>query len=669
MSQPFDPELSLQAINTIRMLAVDAVEAANAGHPGMPMGAAPYAYVLWSRYLRFNPQDPQWPNRDRFILSAGHGSMLLYSLLHLAGYGLPLEELKRFRQWGSLTPGHPEYGMTAGVETTTGPLGQGFSNGVGMAIAERMAAARYNTAEQAIVDHYIYAIVSDGDLMEGVTSETASLAGHLKLGNLIYFYDDNHISIEGSTELAFTEDRAARFRAYGWQVIEIDGNDLDAAARAIEAAQADTERPTLIAARTRIAEGAPNAVNTPESHGAPLGAAEVAATKKNLGWPEAPTFYVPEAVRELFAARVAELKGVYVDWQARLAAWKAANPELAAQREAALDKALPADLEKQLLAALPAKSSATRRMSGDVIQKIAELVPGFVGGSADLAPSTSTLMKKGGDVAPGQFAGRNFHFGVREHGMGSILNGLALYGGFIPFGATFLVFADYMRPPVRLASIMEIQSIFVYTHDSIFVGEDGPTHEPVEQLASLRLIPGLTVLRPADGPEVAAAWAWALRHQDGPTALILTRQNVPAIARQGGFSVAAFNRGAYVVDETAGGVPEVVLVGTGSELQFAVAAKAALEAKGKRVRIVSMPSREIFMQQDETYRSELLPAGARKVVLEAAVRFGWADIVGQDALFICQDGYGYSASAGDLMKHLGWNDAAVAEKVLAWIGD
>ena len=408
MTQSIDPELSCQAVNTIRMLAVDAVEAANAGHPGMPMGAAPYAFALWSRYLRFNPQDPQWPNRDRFILSAGHGSMLLYALLHLTGYDLPMEELKRFRRWDSKTPGHPEYGMTPGVETTTGPLGQGFSNGVGMAIAARMAAARYNTAEHAIVDHYIYAIVSDGDLMEGVTSETASLAGHLGLGNIIYFYDDNHISIEGSTELAFTEDRAARFRAYGWQVIEIDGNDIEAAAKAIEAAQADTAHPTLIAAHTRIAEGAPNAVNTPESHGAPLGAEEVAATKKNLGWPEAPTFYVPDAVRDLFAARVQELKGAYDAWQGELAAWKAANPELAAEREAALTKALPADLEAQLLSALPAKSSATRRMSGDVIQKIAEIVPAFVGGSADLAPSTSTLMKKGGDIAPGQFSRSQF---------------------------------------------------------------------------------------------------------------------------------------------------------------------------------------------------------------------------------------------------------------------
>jgi len=668
MPKQVSTELTTLAAKTLAMLAVDGVEKAASGHPGMPMGAATYATVLWTRYLRHDPADPSWPNRDRFILSAGHGSMLLYGLLHLAGYDLALDELKQFRQWKSRTPGHPEYGVTPGVETTTGPLGQGLSNGVGMAIAAKMAAARYNTSEHKIVDHYIYGIVSDGDLMEGVASEAASLAGHLKLGNIIYLYDDNRISIEGSTDLAFTEDRGKRFEAYGWQVLYVDGHDAEAVARAIEAAQADAERPSLIVARTHIAQGSPHMVDNAEAHGAPVGAAEVAATKKNLGWPEEPTFYVPDAVRQLYAERAAEMKASPAAWNKTLAAWSAANLELAAQREAALATSLPADLEAPLLAvATGGKPDATRRISGQVINKLAELVPALVGGSADLAPSTSTYMKGKGDIAAGSFAGRNFHFGVREHGMGSILNGLALYGGFIPFGATFLVFADYMRPPIRLASLMKQQVIYVFTHDSIFVGEDGPTHEPVEQVSSLRLIPDLTVIRPADGAEGAAAWAWALRHQDGPTALILTRQGVPVIERQTPFSFEAFNKGAYVVSETAGRAPEVVLIGTGSELQFALAAKAALEAEGRAARVVSMPSREIFMRQDAAYRADLIPAAAKMVVLEAGTRYGWGDIVGPEALFITQDEWGHSAPAKVLAEELGYTNAKVADRVLRWI--
>jgi len=535
-----------------------------------------------------------------------------------------------------------------------------------MAIAAKMAAERYNTPEHRIVDHYVYAIVSDGDLMEGVSAEAASLAGHLQLGNLIYFYDDNRISIEGSTDLAFTEDRARRFEAYGWQVIRIDGHDCEAAARAIEEAQADPTRPALIVARTHIGMGSPNKVNDAEVHGAPLGAEEVAATKKALGWPQEPTFHVPQEVRQLFAERVAAFKGIYDAWQRDYATWARANPERATAHRAALRKTLPDDLEEQLLAALPNKSNATRRLSGDVIQKIAEVAPYVVGGSADLAPSTSTLMKGGGEIGPGAYGGRNFHFGVREHAMGSVISGIALYGGFIPFGATFLVFADYMRPPIRLASMMGIQVIYVFTHDSIFVGEDGPTHEPVEQLASLRLIPGMTVIRPADGPEVAAAWAYALRHQDGPTALILTRQGLPNIAREAPFSFEAFNRGAYVVSETAGRGPDVVIVGTGSELQYGFAAKAALEADGHAVRLVSMPSRELFLRQDSAFRAALIPKAARKVVLEAGVRFGWGDIVGPDALFITQDEYGHSAPYQVLMDKLGFNEAAIAQQVRDW---
>jgi len=654
------------AANTLRMLAADAVEQANSGHPGLPMGAADYATVLWTRFLRHDPADPTWPDRDRFVLSAGHGSMLLYALLHLSGYDLPLEELQRFRQWGSLTPGHPEYGHTPGVETTTGPLGQGFANGVGMAIAARMAQARYNTADMPLFDHYIYGIVSDGDLMEGVASEAASLAGHLGLGNIIYFYDDNQITIEGSTDLTFTENRGQRFEAYGWQVLRIDGHDQAAAEAAILQAQADPSRPTLIVAKTTIAYGSPNKANTADAHGAPLGALELAATRENLGWPAEPHFLIPEEVQALYAARRSALQAEHAVWRQRLAAWRQANPERAAELDRAQALALPDDLEEQLLAALPAKTNATRRLSGAVLQRAAELVPYLVGGSADLAPSTNTNLDAYGTIAPASFDGRNFHFGVREHGMGAVLNGLALYGGFQPYGATFLVFADYMRPPIRLASIMKLPVIYVFTHDSIFVGEDGPTHEPVEQVASLRLIPGMTVIRPADRHEVAAAWAYALRNRQGPTALILTRQSVPDIARQEPFTIAAFNRGAYTVAETSGRAPEVVLVGTGSELQLAMAALQALEAAGIAGRVVSMPSREVFMRQEAAYREALLPAAARKVVIEAGTRFGWGDVVGAEALFITQDGYGYSAPYQVLAKELGFNEQDVNTRVLAF---
>ncbi|MFO7696858.1 MAG: transketolase [Anaerolineae bacterium] len=662
-----DPKLRELAAKTIRMLAADGVEQADSGHPGMPMGAADYALTLWLQYLQFNPADPAWPNRDRFILSAGHGSMLLYSLLHLFRFDLPIEELQNFRQYDSKTPGHPEYGLTPGVETSTGPLGQGFANGVGMAIAARMTQERFNTPDHPIFGHYIYGIVSDGDLMEGIASEAASLAGHLGLGNLIYIYDDNEISIEGSTELAFTEDPAARFEAYGWHVVTIDGHDGEQAAAALEQARAETERPSLIVAKTHIGYGSPNKQDSADAHGAPLGAAELAATKENIGWPESPRFYIPDEVYELFAGRVKELQSAYADWQTRFSAWRKANPELAAEYDRATSRTLPDDLEAQLLATLPAKSNATRRLSGDVIQKVAELLPMVVGGSADLAPSTSTLINNGGAIGRHSFKGKNFHFGVREHAMGGVLNGLALYGGYVPFGATFLVFADYMRPSIRLANIMGIQVIYVFTHDSIFVGEDGPTHEPIEQIASLRLIPGMTVIRPADGPEVAAAWAWALRHQDGPTALILTRQGVPAIERQDAFSVDTFNRGAYAVTSTPGRDPDIVLVGTGSELQLAVAAGRALEEKGHAVRVVSMPSQEIYLSQDAAYRESLIPCAARKVVIEAAVRFGWDRIVGSDALFITQESYGLSAPAGILAEKLGWTGPRVTERILAWL--
>ncbi|MGI6380463.1 MAG: transketolase [Anaerolineae bacterium] len=655
-----------QAVNTIKMLAVDGVEAAKSGHPGLPMGAADYAFTLWYQYLRFDPADPTWPNRDRFILSAGHGSMLLYSLLHLAGYDLSLDDLGQFRQWDSKTPGHPEYGLTPGVETTTGPLGQGFANGVGMAIAAKMAAARYNTSDEAIVDHYIYGIVSDGDLMEGVASEAASLAGHLKLGNIIYFYDDNRISIEGSTSLAFTEDRGKRFEAYGWQVLYVDGHDGEAAARAIEEAQADKERPTLIVARTYIGKGSPNMVDSAEVHGAPLGPDETKLTKENLGWPLEPAFYVPDEVRALWHERVQELQDEHQAWQAKLERWESKNPDLAAQRKAALAKELPDGIEQELLSAIT-KPNATRRVSGQVLQKIAELVPYVVGGSADLAPSTSTWLDSSPAFAPETPEGRNLHFGVREHAMGSILNGMTLYGGWIPFGATFLVFADYCRPPIRLASLMGAQSIFVFTHDSIFVGEDGPTHQPVEHVASLRMIPGMVDLRPADGAEVAQAWLYALRHSDGPSTMFLTRQGVPALARQAPLTAEVFARGAYILEDCDGD-PDLVLVGTGSEVQLALAAGRALAAEGVAARVVSMPSRNLFMAQDATFRERILPTIARKVVVEAGTRFGWGEVVGCDALFITQDEFGHSAPSNVLAAELGFNADDVTRRVREWLG-
>ncbi len=666
MPTSISDDLRQLAVTTIRMLAADAVEKADSGHPGMPMGAADYAFTLWMQYMHFNPDEPVWVNRDRFVLSAGHGSMLLYSLLHLFGFDLPMEQIKAFRQFESMTPGHPEGYVTPGVETTTGPLGQGFANGVGMAIAAKMTAERFNTEQHPIFDHLIYGIVSDGDLMEGIASEAASIAGHLGLDNLIYFYDSNEITIEGSTELTFSEDVGKRFEAYHWHVIHIDGHDWTQAARAIEEAQAQGKRPTLIIAETHIGKGSPGKQDTADVHGAPLGSDELEATKENLNWPQEPKFLIPDEVQELFDARAEELRLRYEEWQRQYSAWRQANPALADEYDRYMAKTLPDDLEEQLLAALPEKSNATRRLSGDVIQKIADLLPFVVGGSADLAPSTSTIMKGYDRIARGAFGGRNFHFGVREHAMGGIVNGLAAYGGFIPFGATFLVFADYMRPSIRLANIMGLQVIYVFTHDSIFVGEDGPTHEPVEHLASLRIIPGMTVLRPADGIEVAASWAYALRHK-GPTALVLTRQGVPDIRRKEPFSFDAFGRGGYVIAETSDNDPDVVLVATGSELQFTLPAMEALEKEGYAVRVISMPSQETFLKQDVAFRNSLVPRNAKKVVIEAGVQHGWAQVFGNEALFITQDEFGHSAPYEVLMEELGWTEEQISERILNWL--
>jgi transketolase len=662
-----DTQLMTLAANTIRMLAADGVQKANSGHPGMPMGMADAALVLWTKFLRFDPQDPDWPNRDRFVLSAGHGSMLLYTMLHLTGYDVTLEDLKSFRQWGSRTPGHPEHGHLPGVETTTGPLGQGFGNGVGMAIAAKMIAARYNRpGHEVLGTGFVYGIVSDGDLMEGVSSEAASLAGHLGLGNLIYLYDSNRITIEGSTDLAFSEDVAKRFQAYGWHTLTIDGHDKAAVEAAIEAGRRETERATLIVTRTHIGFGSPKKQDSAEAHGAPLGKDEVKAAKKNLGLPEDKDFYVPPEVTRLFAARAEEVKKEHHAWKGQFAAWRSAHPELAQRFDAASSGKIDDGILAEVRAAGPTGAAATRAHSGKVMQKIAELLPEFVGGSADLHPSTSTYMPAYPPIAPGKFEGRNFHFGIREHGMGSVLNGIALYGGLVPFGATFFVFTDYMRPPIRLASIMNLGVIYVFTHDSIFVGEDGPTHQPVEHLAALRAIPGMVVLRPADGVETAMAWAAALERRKGPTALILTRQKLEPVERAEPLMAAAFAQGAYVVSKEKGATPDLVLVATGSEVQVATAARKLLEP-GLSVRVVSVPCREWFAAQPEAVRNAIVPAGAKVAVIEAGIQQGWGDVLRQPLLFLGMDRFGASAPNEALAEHFGFTGEKVAARVRAWL--
>lgn len=659
-------ELAERAVLTIRMLSADAVQKANSGHPGMPLGAADYAFVLWARYLRFYPSDPQWPNRDRFVLSAGHGSILLYSLLHLSGFDLPMQEIQSFRQWGSMTPGHPEYGCAPGVETTTGPLGQGFGNGVGMALAARMFAARVNRPGYDLINHRVFAIVSDGDLMEGVASEAASLAGHLKLGNLIYIYDDNRVSIEGSTELAFSEDVARRFEAYGWHVQAIDGHDRQAAADALEAAISQDEQPSLIIARTRIARGAPTMEDNHEAHGAPLGEDEIREMKARAGWPIDLPFFVPDDVRELFAARRAELQAEYADWQKRLTEYRRKFPDAARLWDALLSRRVPEDLVDQLLAAAPVAADATRNLSGKVLQRAAELVPSLCGGSADLGPSTKTILAAYGDIAAGQFDGRNLHFGVREHGMGAIVNGMALYGAFLPFAATFLVFSDYMRPTIRLAALMRIPVIFVLTHDSIFAGEDGPTHQPVEQAAALRAIPNLYVFRPADGPEVAAAWGAALMRRDGPSALLLTRQTCPALDRQRMADARGLLKGAYVLHDY-GSQPDLILIASGSEVGLAVEVAEHLAETGRAVRVVSMPCWELFDQQAQEYRDQVLPPTcSRRVVIEAGVRQGWERYGGHDGLYITMERFGASAPYQVLAEKFGFTPDAIVHRIQHW---
>jgi transketolase len=657
--------LEQKAVNTIRFLAVDAIQKANSGHPGMPMGCADFAYVLWMRFLRFNPADPDWPDRDRFVLSAGHGSMLLYAMLHLLGYDVSMDDLKNFRQLGSKTPGHPEYWCIPGVEVTTGPLGQGFANGVGMAIAAKHLGSIFNVGGRKIMNPRIFAICSDGDLMEGVASEAASLAGHLRLGNIIYFYDDNRISIDGSTELTFTEDRAKRFEAYGWHVQSVDGHDRAAIEKAFEAAIAETERPSIIMGRTHIAFGSPNKQDKSSSHGAPLGEDEVKAAKENLGWPVEPAFHVPEEVRSLFDSKIEELKPAYESWWKNFEEFREAKPELAKLWDTMYGKAFPEDLEEQLLTVVPEGEVATRKASGKILQTAAELVPSLLGGSADLTPSNNTFLNDHKVFQKETPDGRNFHFGVREHAMGAILNGMSLLGGVIPYCGTFLMFADYMRPAIRMAALSCIQAIYVFTHDSVFLGEDGPTHQPVEHLASLRAMPNLTVIRPADGPETAHAWAYALRRKDGPTALVLTRQKLPVINRSICASAEGLLKGAYILADCEG-APGTVLVASGSEVSLALAVKEKLDTRGEKVRVVSIPSWEFFEQQDEEYRNRVIPPDCpERVAIEAGASFGWERYVGQGGLVIGIDRFGISAPYKDIAREFGFTPDAVVERILS----
>ena len=673
------------SINTIRILSADAVQNANSGHPGLPMGAAAMAYTLWTKFLKHNPTDPLWFDRDRFVLSAGHGSMLLYSLLHLTGYDLPLEELKRFRQWGSKTPGHPERGHTPGVEVATGPLGQGFGNGVGMAIAEAFLAAKYNRPGHEIIDHYTYAIVSDGDVMEGIAQEAASLAGHLRLGKLIYLYDQNHISLAGGTDLTFTEDVGKRFEAYGWQTIHVkQGNDTDAIARAIEDAQRERNRPSLILVRTHIGYGSPKKQDNFSAHGNPLGEEELQATKKALGWPSMDKFFLPQDAVNHFREAIDKGKKRQQEWQSKFDAYKKAFASEAAELERSVSGKLAEDFAADLPKWKPAdKPIATRVAGGEAMNALAKHIPNIIGGSADLNPSTNTALKGLGDFQPPEFAGpgtlgavggnwsyagHNIAFGVREHAMGAAVNGMAAHGGVLPFSATFMVFSDYMKPSIRLGALSKLHAFYVFTHDSIGVGEDGPTHEPVEQLAGLRAIPGLTVIRPADANETAEAWKFAVQHSGGPTLFALTRQNLPHLDR-GNAKNPDVAKGAYILSEAEGGSPEVILIGSGSEVSLCVKAQEKLKGYGIKARVVSMPSWNLFAAQDDAYRESVLPKSLKKrVTVEAGSPMGWHEWAGDEGTVIGIDHYGASAPGDEIMKHFGFTAEHVTSAALQLLG-
>ncbi len=656
-------------INTLRFLAVDAVQKANSGHPGMPMGAATMAYVLWDRFLKHNPKDPNWVDRDRFILSAGHASAMLYSLLHLTGYSLPLLEIKNFRQWGSLTPGHPEYGSAPGVEVTTGPLGQGFANGVGMAITERWLAGHYNRGDCKIIDHYTYAICSDGDLMEGASSEAASLAGTLKLDKLIYLYDDNKISIEGNTDITFKEDVAKRFEGYDWQVIgPIDGMDINDVDAAIRSAQFEKSRPSLIICRTVIGYGSPNKAGTGSAHGEPLGEEEVKLAKKQLDWNYDKTFTIPQDALQHFRQAIDRGKQQQMEWQQKMKVYRGTYPDLAKQLEIDLSGELSTEWDSGLdrLFLDDEKPLATREASGKVINAISSKLHSLIGGSADLAPSTKTILQEKGHFGIDDFTGHNLHFGVREHAMGSIANGMARHGGIIPYTATFLVFYDYMRAPVRLAAMMKQRVIFIFTHDSVGLGEDGPTHQPVEQLAGMRAVPNLTVIRPADATETVEAWKIALENRLGPTALIFTRQKLPVINRKKLAPASGVQRGGYVLWQNLP-KPQVILIGTGSEVHIALEAGKILEEKGIGTRVVSMPSWNLFDAQPEAYRNSVLPTDIKvRVSIEAAATLGWQKYVGDFGISIGIDRFGLSAPYKEIYEKLGLtaqNMATEAEKL------
>jgi len=651
-------------VNTIRTLSMDAVQAAESGHPGMPMGMADAAYVLWTKFLKHDPSNPDWYNRDRFILSAGHGSMLLYSLLHLTGYNLSLQELKDFRQLDSLTPGHPEYGLTPGVETTTGPLGQGFATGVGMAMAERHMAAKFNEEKYPITDHYTYGIVSDGDLMEGISQEAASLAGHLKLGKMIYLYDDNEISIDGSTDLAFTENVSERFEAAGWEVIQIDGHDRNAVEKAIIEAQTETEKPSLIQCRTHIGFGSPNKQDSASSHGAPLGEEEVRKTKENLGWDPEAKFHIPDEVLEHFRTAQEQGSQAFEEWNTLFSEYKKSYADQANDFEAAVSRELPDNFEEVLPVFEEDESGlATRASSGKVIQSLAANIPHLLGGSADLTGSNKTWMDDEGIFSSSDYAGKNIHFGVREHAMGAALNGMALHTGVIPFGGTFLIFSDYCRPAIRIAALSHIPSIFVFTHDSVGLGEDGPTHQPVEHLASLRAMPNAYMFRPADANEVAWSWKAALNHTDGPSLLALTRQSLPTFERTEKNAAKNTLKGGYILADSNKDQPDVILMGSGSEVQYAMEAKTKLADQDIDARVVSMPCWELFRQQDESYKEQVLPkAVTARVSIEAAATFGWQEWVGSEGTAIGIDHFGASAPYEEVYDKFGLTSDRVVEE-------
>ena len=653
------------AVNTIRVLSFECVQRANSGHPGLPMGCADLAYTLFTNSLKFDPKDPGWPDRDRFVLSAGHGSMLMYSMLHLCGYDVPLEELKNFRQWGSMTPGHPEYGDTPGVETTTGPLGQGTANAVGLALAESLLAARFNTAEHTLVDHFTYALVSDGDLMEGISHEAASLAGHLGLGKLVYLFDSNAITIEGDTDLASSENTAGRFENYGWHVQEIDGHDRQAIAGALEAARGETARPSIIIATTTIGFGSPNKAGTSGVHGSPLGDEECGLTREALGW-DYPECTVPDEVRPLFLEPGHRGAEKHSAWNEMLESYREKNPELAAEWDRMQAGEMPAGLREKLPVFESSEGSlATRSASGKVINAIAETIPELIGGSADLAPSNNTMVSGQDSIQGSKMDGRNMHFGIREHAMGAMMNGMALHGGIRPYGGTFLVFSDYMRPSVRLAALMKQPVVYIWTHDSIFLGEDGPTHQPVEHLAALRAIPNLRVFRPADANETAMAWALSLEHRNGPSAILLSRQGLPiydeTVVGKGS------EKGGYVIEREEGDSgPAVILLASGSEVATAREAAALLKAQGTGVRVVSMPCWEVFEEQDADYRESVLPRSVTaRVAVEAACSFGWDRYVGADGTVVCLDRFGASAPIKDLAENFGFTAENVAAKASA----